>query len=105
MITTSSTIKLPLQTKFHNAMETSQRVVKETADRDKKQITAVLDGLQRIVEVLNNLHDIMQDFNLLAQKYKAPNIVTGNIIHVSICLLVGVRCAFNFVNASIMYVK
>ena len=27
----------------------------------------------------------MQDFNLLAQRYKTPNIVTGNIIHVSIC--------------------
>ena len=78
-----------MQTKFHNAMETSQRVVKETADRDKKQITVVLASLHRIVEVLNTSYDIMQNFSLLAQKYKAPNIVTGNIIHVSICPLVG----------------
>ena len=67
-------------------METSQRVVKETAERDKKQITAVLTGLQRILEVLNNSYDMMQNFSLLAQQYKAPDIVTENIIQVSFCL-------------------
>ena len=72
-----------LQTNFHVALETSQRVVKETADRDKMQITTVLDGLQRILEVLNNSQDIMQDFNLLAKRYKPPDVITGNIIHVS----------------------
>ena len=65
-------------------METSQRVVKETADRDKMQITAVLDGLQRILEVLNNSYDLVQDFSLLAQRCKTPNILTGNIIQVSL---------------------
>ena len=70
------------------ALETSQRVVKEMADRDKMQITAVLDGFQRILEVLNNSRDIMQNFSLLAQRYKTPNIVTGKVIHVSICPLV-----------------
>ena len=82
------TITLPLQTKFHKALETSQRVVKETADRDKNQITTVLTGLQRIVEVLNNTYHIMQNFSLLARHYKAPNIVTERIIRVSICHLV-----------------
>ena len=75
---------VPLQTNFHVALETSQRVVKETADRDKMQITAVLDGLQQILEVLNNSYDIMQNFSLLAKRYKTPNIVTGNIIQVSL---------------------
>ena len=69
-------------------METSQRVVKETADRDKMQIMAVLDGLQRILEVLNNSYDIMQNFSLLAERYKTPNVITGNIIRVSIYPLV-----------------
>ena len=77
-----------MQTNFHVALETSQRVVKETAERDKMQITAVLDGLQRILEVLNNSYDIMQNLSLLAQQYKAPNIVTGKVLQVSICPLV-----------------
>ena len=70
------------------ALETSQRVVKETADRDKMQITAVIDGLQRILAVLNNSYDIMHDFSLLTQQYKAPNVITGKVLHVSICPLV-----------------
>ena len=65
-------------------METSQRVVKEIADRDNQQISTLLEGMGRLVEILNNSYNVMQDFSKFAAEYKAPNIVTENIIHVSV---------------------
>ena len=65
-------------------METSQRVVKEIVDRDNQQISTLLDGMGRLVEILNNSYSVMQDFSNFAAEYKAPNIVTENIIHVSV---------------------
>ena len=73
-----------LQESFHSAMETSQRVVKEIVDRDNQQISTLLDGMERLAEILNNSYSVMQDFSNFAAEYKAPNIVTENIIHVRI---------------------
>ena len=64
-------------------MEISQKVVKEIADKDDKQITALVTSLQNLIKILNASYDVMQDFSNLAEQYKAPNIITEDIIQVS----------------------
>ena len=65
-------------------METSQRVVKEIVNRDNQQLSTLLDGMEGLVEILNNSYNVMQDYSNFAAEYKDPNIVTENIIRVSV---------------------
>ena len=65
-------------------METSQRVVKEIIRKDNATISALLDSMQRLLDLLNSYHDVMQDLSKLAEKLKAPDILTGYIINVNI---------------------
>ena len=65
-------------------METSQRVVKEIIRKDNVTISALLDSMQRLLDLLNSYHDVMQDCSKLAEKFGAPDILTGNIINVNI---------------------
>ena len=63
-------------------METSQRVVKEIIRKDNATISALLDSMQHLLDLLNSYHDVMQDFSKLAERFGAPDILTGDIINV-----------------------
>ena len=65
-------------------METSQRVVKEIVRNDNATISLLLDSMQRLMDVLNSYRDVMQDFSKLAEMFKAPDILKGDIINVNI---------------------
>ena len=65
-------------------METSQRIVKEIIRKDNATISALLDSMQRLWDVLNSYHDAMQNLSKLAEKFEAPDILTGDIINVNI---------------------
>ena len=65
-------------------METSQRVVKEIIRKDNATISALLDSMQRLLDVLNSYHEVMQDLGKLAEKFEAPDMLTGDIINVNI---------------------
>ena len=39
--------------------------------------------MQRLLDLLNSYYDVMQDFNKMAEKLEAPDILTGDIIIVS----------------------
>ena len=76
-----------LQESFHSAMETSQRVVKKIVDRDNQQISTLLDGMERLVEILNNSYHVMQNFSNFASEYKVSFHL--NIIREQECIPVG----------------
>ena len=65
-------------------METSQRVVKEIIRKDNATISALLDSMQRLLDVLNSYHDVMQDLSKLAEMFGTPDLLTGDIINVKI---------------------
>ena len=73
---------LHFQSKFHKAMETSQRVTKETANDDNRTISIAVESIGYLVELLNNSYKMMQDFGALAKTLEATNILTGKIIPV-----------------------
>ena len=62
--------------RFLNAMETSQRVVKEIVDRDKRQISELLSSVEFLMEKLNGSYLMMKNYSQLAREYKAPNIIS-----------------------------
>ena len=64
-------------------METSQRVLKETANDEYRTISNAVESTRYLARLLNNSHRIMQDFSALAEAYKTSNILTGTIMKVS----------------------
>ena len=73
-------------------METSQRVVKETAKLDKRMILDVVESMQHLIDILNKSYSMMQDFNALADAFKTSNILTTNVMQVSPLLSVVSEC-------------
>ena len=63
-------------------MESSQKAVKQTAARDKTQMATLLESMRYLVETLNNSYHVMRNFSVLAQTYKAPDILSDDIIEV-----------------------
>ena len=64
-------------------METSQRVVKEIVAKDTQQIGDLLSSLGRLMAILTDSVDEMQNFSSLANKNHAVNILTSNVFEVS----------------------
>ena len=64
-------------------METSQRVVKEITDKDTKQIKALVNDTNRLVEILDASKQILEDVSKFAEATKSVNILTEEIIDVS----------------------
>ncbi len=61
-------------------MEISQRVVTETAEKDRKQMIQLVQDAIQLDNTLNASHPIMQSFEKLAAENKAVNILTEDII-------------------------
>ncbi len=68
------------QTKFHSAMEISQRVVTETAEKDRIQILHLVQDAIHLDNTLNASYTIMQSFEKLAAENKAVNVLNEDTI-------------------------
>ena len=62
------------QEKFRHAMETSQRIVKETATSDEKQMSEILSVATSLVNLLNRTDSVSDTIELLKQEYCGFNI-------------------------------
>ena len=71
------------QSKFDNALESQQRNVAEIVEKDTKEMNSILDEMARLRRTFNETRDIfnLEDF---VTKSNAPNVITGNILTVSI---------------------
>ena len=65
-------------------MEKSQKAIKEIAVKDETQMSTLLDSMGHLVEKLNNSYHVMQNFSILAETHKVPNILTDDILEVSL---------------------
>ena len=65
-------------------MEKSQKAIKEIAVKDETQMSTLLDSMGHLVEKLNNSYHVMQNFSILAEAHKVPNILTDDILEVSL---------------------
>ena len=82
LIITSPEQKTELQSRFLNATEMSQRVVKETADKDNQTVTTLLECMRLLVDTLEQSKDAISDLNKFAEQQKAPNLLSQEIIEV-----------------------
>ena len=55
-------------------MEKSQKAIKEIAVKDETQMSTLLDSMGHLAENLNNSYHVMQNFSILAETVKVPNI-------------------------------
>ena len=67
-------------------MEVAQRNVQEIVKRDTEQIEDLVTRMEKLSEMLNETYDVMQDFHLLAQRSKAANVITDDILKVSLII-------------------
>ena len=65
-------------------MEKSQKAIKEITVKDETQMSTLLDSMGHLVEKLNNSYHVMQNFSILAEAHKVPNILTDDILEVSL---------------------
>ena len=68
------------QEKFWQAMETSQRVVKETATSGEKQMSELLSVATSLFNLLNTTDSVIDTIDLLIQEYKIVDLISTNII-------------------------
>ena len=73
-----------LQDKLFNERETSETVVKEKARKNKDQIVELLSMSQNMIHTFKNLSEIVTDFAEMAKVFKVPNILTSDILEVSL---------------------
>ena len=62
------------QTKFKNAVKTSQRVVREIVEQDKEQIETILHNMEEIRKALDERYDEMQNLTVLCVKLQVPDV-------------------------------
>ena len=82
LIITSPEQKVELQSRFHDATETSQRVVKETAEQDIVALTTLLECMHNLREILDKSKEAMRDFAKFTEQNKAPNLFSDDILQV-----------------------
>ena len=87
LIITTPEQKTELQSRFQDAVEMSQRVVKETADKDNLTLTTLLECMRLLVNILEQLKETISDPNKYAEQQKAPNLLSGEIIEVQETIL------------------
>ncbi len=68
------------QTKFHNALETSQRVVKETAETDTANINKLMKSADDIDNSLNMTTTVAEFITQICDHYKLVDVVNTDII-------------------------
>ena len=61
-------------------METSQRVVKETATSDEKQMSELLSVATSLFNLLNTTDSVIDTIDLLIQEHKIVDLISTNII-------------------------
>ena len=91
LIITAPEQKTKLQSRFQDAVEMSQRVVKETADNDNLTLTTLLECMRLLVNILEILNEAISDPKNFAEQQKAPDLLSGEIIEVKETLLF-LRC-------------
>ena len=64
-------------------METAQIHKEEIREVDLSEIKLLLALTENLTEALNNTKDIIRNYTLLAEVYKAPDIITTPILDVS----------------------
>ena len=55
-------------------MKTSQHVVKEIVERDRRQMYAILHGMKTIGKALDERYDEMQNMTVLCAKLEVPDV-------------------------------
>ena len=64
-------------------MEAAQRNVYEIVRRDTEKMDDLVEDMNKINSALNETHVVMHGFAILAQRNKAANIITSDIIKVN----------------------
>ena len=66
----------------------SQRVVKETVDKDNLTLTTLLECMQLLLNILEQSKEAISDLNKFAEQQKAPNLLSEEITEVKEILFI-----------------
>ncbi len=73
-------VSFQFQTKFHNALETSQRVVKEIAEKDITNINKLMKSADNIHLSLNSTSSVAEFIKQICDEYSLVDVVNNDVI-------------------------